>query len=178
MATLPSGPEAPCHVCFARSSSGGIATRHINTETVGTHECDQRLLCKVIDVLVHHVEACWAGDEACESGPCQSHDPDLRETSRDSCQAEGELAWHLEKHKASCGSSLTNLTHQDVRESDMFQNIAIDDEIGLASSRIGSCCHSGHGRHTRNIVYKGVGALKQIDHQIAAVATIVKDAAY
>ena len=98
-------------------------------------------------MLVHHVEAGRAEDVPSKCWMREGHDPDLREPPGDSWQPEGELAWHFKKHETALGGSLEDLAHQDSRESDMLQDIAVDDQVGFASSRISGCDRRRCGRN-------------------------------
>lgn len=80
--------------------------------------------------------------------PRQSHDPNLSKPSCDSRRPEGGLARNFKKHQATLGRSLENLTHQNAREPDVFQHIAIDNQIGLAPSRLIRCSHTDCCRHS------------------------------
>ena len=94
------------------------------------------MLSEVIDVEMHHVKRGRANNVLGDRGSRQRHQADLRDAPCKSFQAEREFARNLKEYQSTFRRCIKDFSDQKALESDMFQNIAVNDQIGLASNRI------------------------------------------
>ena len=60
----------------------------------------------------------------------------------------------------------------------MFQHIAVDDEVRLATRGIARCSHSLDRRNTGNIVDESIRSIDEPAHQISPIPTVIEDASH
>ncbi len=129
-------------------------------------------------MLVHQVKAGRANDMTSQRGPCQSDDPELRDSSEYSGSPEWRLAGNLQIHHATLGTRLQDIRQHESRKTDMLQHIAVDNEVRFALRWIVGRGHPIHSWNAGNVVDERRCTVDQPAYQIATVASVIEDALY